>query len=60
MSQIINLRQVKKRRARAEADKTAATQRASHGQTKAQKQHKEAEAERASKQLDAHKRDDNG
>ncbi|MES1156993.1 MAG: DUF4169 family protein [Alphaproteobacteria bacterium] len=58
MSQIINLRTAKKHRARADAEKTAAANRAAHGQTKAQKQHKKAEAERAAKHLDAHKRDD--
>jgi len=56
---IVNLRHVKKQRARAEAEQNAAANRAAHGQTKAKKQRKKAEAERAAKQLDGHKRDDN-
>jgi Domain of unknown function (DUF4169) len=57
MSKIVNLRRARRQRARDEADAKAAENRAAHGRAKADKAHDEAESERASRSLDAHKRD---
>ncbi|HVZ98717.1 MAG TPA: DUF4169 family protein [Caulobacterales bacterium] len=60
MNEIVNLKRAKKLRARAEAEATAAANRAAHGRTKADKKLSKAEAERAEKAHDAHKRDRDG
>lgn len=57
MAEIFNLRQQRKTKGRSEKEKKAAANRALHGQTKAQKQKKKMEEERASRLLDGHKRD---
>ena len=57
MSEIINLRQQRKAKARKDKQKTAEQNRRLHGRTKAQKEKEEMDAERAKKHLDAHKRD---
>lgn len=58
MAEIINLRQARKARARAEKEKTAEANRQTFGRSKAEKQGTKLENERAEKKLDAHKRDD--
>ena len=58
MAEIINLRLARKAKARAEADKTAATNRAKHGQTKADKARVKAEADRAERDLESKKLED--
>lgn len=57
MSKIVNLRQARKAKARAQAAKTAAENRATFGRTKAERALKEAEEALARGKLDAHKRD---
>jgi hypothetical protein len=46
-AEIVNLRQRRKRQARAEAEAQAATNRAKHGRTKAERDSEKLEAERA-------------
>lgn len=58
MSEIINLRRARKEKARAEADARAAANRATHGRTKADKSISKARMEKAAKDLDGHKRED--
>jgi hypothetical protein len=58
MAEIINLRQVRKARGRAEKEATAAANRAKFGRSKAEKQAEEAKRDLADRQLDAHKRED--
>ena len=58
MSEIVNLRQARKRLARAAREDAAAANRAKHGQTKAERTLKQAEAEKLRKLLDGAKRDD--
>ena len=58
MADVINLRLARKAKARAEAEKAAATNRAQHGRTKADKAHSKAEAERASRELDSKRLED--
>lgn len=58
MAEIVNLRLARKAKTRAEADQTAATNRAIHGQTKAEKARIKAEAERAERDLDGKKLED--
>jgi Domain of unknown function (DUF4169) len=57
MAEIVNLRRAKKQRARGEADAKAAENRALHGRAKADEARDEAEAGRAQRALDGHKRD---
>jgi hypothetical protein len=57
MSEIVNLRRARKQKARTEAEKEAETKRAAFGRSKDEKQGAAAEARRAEKHLDAHKRD---
>jgi hypothetical protein len=58
MADIVNLRAVRKRKSR-EAEKVyAAENRMKFGRTKAEKQLEKAKAERESKNIDAHKRED--
>ncbi|MGV3769865.1 MAG: DUF4169 family protein [Sphingobium phenoxybenzoativorans] len=52
MAEIINLRSVRKARARAEAESAAARNRAIHGRTKAQKLLEKGEKERAARAID--------
>ena len=58
MADVINLRLARKAKARAEADKSAAANRVKHGQTKADKAHIRAEAERAKRGLAGKKLED--
>ncbi len=57
MSEIVNLRQARKRAARAKDEAKAAANRAKFGQTKSARKLAEAEAERERKSLDGAKRD---
>lgn len=57
MAEIINLRRVRKQRARDEADKDAAANRATFGQTKAERERTAAEADLTARTLDAHRRE---
>ncbi len=58
MAEIINLRTVRKQKARAEKQEQAAENRERFGQTKAAKQLSEARSDKATKDLDAHKLND--
>jgi hypothetical protein len=57
MAEIVNLRTVKKQAARAAARATASENAARFGQTKAERDLEQAKAEKAARDLDAHKRD---
>jgi hypothetical protein len=57
MAEIINLRQARKRKARADAERMAAENRAKFGQTRAQKQALSAEAHRLSSAVDGARRE---
>lgn len=57
MADVINLRLARKARDRAAAAAKASENRAFHGQTSAERRQREAEAERAARELDAHRRD---
>jgi hypothetical protein len=58
MSEIVNLRQARKRAARKQAEDKAAANRAVHGRGKAERVVTEAEKARLSKVLDGAKRED--
>lgn len=55
MAEIINLRTVRKQKARADREKAAAGNRAVHGRTKAEKLAERTAAERESALLDGHR-----
>ena len=57
MAEIINLRQFRKQKARQQAAKTAETNRALSGRTKAEKAQDRAEKDQAKTFLDGHHRD---
>lgn len=57
MADIVNLRQFKKQKARAERETLADQNRALHGRTKAEKTRDQLTAERAEKFVDGHRRD---
>lgn len=58
MAEIINLRLARKARARYEAERQAAENRAKFGQTKAQKAIQRADAERQARTLDGARREE--
>jgi hypothetical protein len=58
MSEIVNLRQVRKRAARAAREDVAAANRAKHGQTKAEKASTRAETQKLNTLLDGVRRDE--
>ena len=58
MAEIINLRLARKARAREEAERQAAENRAKFGQTKAQKATQRADAERQARTLDGARREE--
>ncbi|MET0529456.1 MAG: DUF4169 family protein [Microvirga sp.] len=58
MAEIINLRQARKNKARADKEARADQNRATFGRTKAEKDLTKAERGMAERRLDAHKRDD--
>lgn len=57
MKDVINLRRVKKAKAREEAEAKAAANRATFGRSKLEKQTTKANLDAVSRHLDAHKRD---
>lgn len=57
MAEIVNLRQFKKHKARAERETLTDQNRALHGRTKAEKARDQLTAERAEKFVDGHRRD---
>jgi hypothetical protein len=57
VAEIINLRQVRKHKARAEAEKTAEQNRIAFGRTKAERKLTEAERDKAARHVDGHKLD---
>jgi len=57
MAQIINLRQARRKREKAEREATAEQNRILHGRTKAEKLRDKAIKETANKQLDGHRLD---
>lgn len=57
MGEVINLRLARKAKARAEKAKVADANRALHGESKAQRAARKAEAERAARLLDGARRD---
>lgn len=58
MAEVINLRQVRKQAARKAARTTADANAAKFGRTKAARASEEAEAEKARRALDGHRRED--
>ena len=58
MADLINLRQARKAKERAERERTAAERRRAFGRTKAEKLAEAAEKERAERLLAGHQRDD--
>jgi hypothetical protein len=58
MAEIINLRQARKQKARAEKEARANENRVAFGRTKAEKNLSQAEQDLAKSRLDSHKRDD--
>ncbi len=58
MADIINLRTVRKQKARADKAITAEQNRRLHGRTKAERELDAAEKARAERQIEGHKRDD--
>ncbi|WP_112662557.1 DUF4169 family protein [Microvirga flavescens] len=58
MAQIINLRQARKHKARADKEARAAENRIAFGRTKEERQLTQARRDLDKKKLDAHKRDD--
>ena len=58
MAEIVNLRQARKQKARADKEARAAENRVLFGRTKAERELSKAEHELASRRLDSHKRDD--
>lgn len=58
MAEVINLRQARKARQRAEDQAKAAENRARFGQTKAERTKAQSEADRALKAIEAHRRED--
>ena len=58
MAEVVNLRQVRKRKARAEKDAAAQVNRARFGRTKSVKELNKAKLALEKKMLDEHKRED--
>ena len=58
MGEVVNLRQARKRKARAERERTAEANRLKHGQPKSQKDRTRLEEDRARRAHEAHRRDD--
>ena len=58
MSEIVNLRQVRKRAARAAREDVAAVNRAKHGLTRSERTRKQAEADKLRSVLDGARRED--
>jgi hypothetical protein len=58
MGEIVNLRRVRKEKARSAKDADAAANRAKFGTTKAERARRAAETELADRRLDGHKREE--
>lgn len=58
MAEIVNLKRVRKQKARADAETEGAANRLTHGRTKAERKASKAEQEAADRKLDGHKRGD--
>jgi hypothetical protein len=58
LAEIINLRQARKRKLKAEKDTQAETNRSLYGRTKSEKKRTAAERLQAQRELDGHKRED--
>ena len=58
MNEIVNLRRVRKAKARALSEAEAAANRVTHGRTKNEKKRTKAENDAAQRKIDGHKRDD--
>lgn len=58
MTDIVNLKRVRKDKARAQAEAKAEANRLAHGRTKAEKTLTKAQQEAAARKLDGHKRND--
>jgi hypothetical protein len=58
MAEIINLRTVRKQKARADKDSQAEQNRALFGRTKVEKLRQQSEKAKADKHIDGHKRDE--
>jgi hypothetical protein len=58
MAEIVNLRQARKQKARAEKEARAAENRVNFGRSKAERKLRQAERDKAESRLDSHKRDD--
>jgi hypothetical protein len=56
-AQIINLKSIRKRKARAEREATADANRLKHGRSKHEREHQEAQRSLDDRHLDAHERD---
>lgn len=57
MSNVVNLRMARKRKARADSERVAAENRALHGRSKAEKTRDRVEAERIAGHIDGHRLD---
>lgn len=57
MGEVVNLRMVRKRSARADKERVAAENRALHGRSKADRKAQDAERDREKTRLDGHHRD---
>lgn len=60
MAEIVNLRRVRKLRARADAEKSAAQNRALHGRTRAERDQAESADRKLRDHVDGHRREDKG
>ena len=60
MSEIVNLKRVRKRKARKEKDAAADASRAKHGTPKHLRETEKARAEKAARDIEGHKLDDSG
>ena len=58
MGEIVNLREARKRKARADRERTAEANRLKHGQPKSQKERTRLEGVRARRTHEAHRRED--
>lgn len=57
MAEIVNLRQVRKKKARAEQERIAEQNRAIHGRSKAERRHAQTLAEKETAFIEGHRRD---
>jgi hypothetical protein len=60
MAEIVNLRQQRKRKARARREEAAAENRVRFGMTRAEREHNAAQQAKDERKLDGHRRDNSG